>query len=135
LSRLQRFASLTEAASHVHFIRHPEPSLIQGLDFYWHPHFQEPISANLMAAMAAEIPAIAVYGEGTDEIIRHQETGFAVNFGARDEFARWTKFLIEKPNESKTMARQGRELVERSFPSKSMVDDYIAFYERKIKSI
>ena len=85
--------------------------------------------------MAAEIPAIAVYGEGTDEIIRHQETGFAVNFGARDEFARWTKFLIEKPNESKIMARQGRELVERMFPSKSMVDDYIAFYKRKITSI
>ncbi|MDB2525436.1 glycosyltransferase family 4 protein [Mariniblastus sp.] len=135
LSRLQRFASLTEAASHIHFIRHPEPSLIQGLDFYWHPHFQEPISANLLAAMAAEIPAIAVYGEGTDEIIRHQETGFAVNFGARDEFARWTKFLIEKPNESKIMARQGRELVERMFPSKSMVDNYIAFYKRKITSI
>jgi len=134
LSRLHRFASLTEAGSHVHFLSHPEPSLIQGLDFYWHPHFQEPISANLMSAMAAEIPSIAVYGEGTEEIIRHQETGFAVNFGARDEFARWTKFLIEKPNEAKILARQGRELVERMFPAKSMVNGYLTLYDRKLKS-
>ena len=134
LNRLQRFAGLTEAANHIHFISHPEPSLIQGLDFYWHPHFQEPNSANLLSAMAAEIPAIAVYGEGTEEIIRHQETGFAVNFGARDEFARWTKFLIEKPEDSKVLAQQGRELVEGAFPGNAMVNSYISLYEQKIKS-
>ncbi|MDA7861583.1 glycosyltransferase [bacterium] len=135
LSRLQRFASLTEAGDHIHFLSHPESPVIQGLDFYWHPHLQEPISGNLMSAMAAEIPSIAVYGEGTEEIIRHQETGFAVNFGARDEFARWTKFLIEKPQESHILAKQGRLLVERAFPIESMINDYLALYDRKLESI
>lgn len=135
LSRLQRFASLTEAGDHIHFLSRPESPVIQGLDFYWHPHLQEPISGNLMSAMAAEIPSIAVYGEGTEEIIRHQETGFAVNFGARDEFARWTKFLIEKPKESLALAKQGRELVERSFPIESMINSYLSLYEGKLKSV
>jgi glycosyltransferase involved in cell wall biosynthesis len=135
LSRLQRFASLTEAGDHIHFLSRPESPVIQGLDFYWHPHLQEPISGNLMSAMAAEIPSIAVYGEGTEEIIRHQETGFAVNFGARDEFARWTKFLIEKPKESLALAKQGRQLVERSFPIESMINSYLSLYARKLKSV
>jgi glycosyltransferase involved in cell wall biosynthesis len=84
--------------------------------------------------MAAEIPSIAVYGEGTQEIIRHQETGFAVNFGARDEFARWTKFLIEKPEESQILVQQGRQLVERAFPVESMVDSYLELYQSKFES-
>lgn len=134
LSRLQRFASLTEAKAHIHFLSHPESSVIQGLDFYWHPHLQEPLSGNLLSAMAAEIPSIAVYGEGTQEIIRHQETGFAVNFGARDEFARWTKFLIEKPEESQILVQQGRQLVERAFPIESMVDGYLELYQSKFES-
>lgn len=134
LSRLQRFASLTEAGDHIHFLSRPESPVIQGLDFYWHPHLQEPISGNLISAMASEIPSIAVYGEGTEEIIRHQETGFAVNFGARDEFARWTKFLIEKPKESLVLAQQGRQLVERSFPIESMINSYLSLYDRKLKS-
>jgi len=82
-----------------------------------------------MSAMANGIPSISVYGPGTKEIIRHQETGFAVNFGARDEFARWTKFLIEKPEQAARLARQGQEFVNAQFTKSTMVDGYLAIYD------
>lgn len=131
LWRLKRFAALTEAKTHIHFLAHPESAetIIAGLDFYWHSHLRDPMSGNLLAAMASGIPVISVYGDGTQEIIRHQETGFAVNFGARDEFSRWTKFLIEKPEPAKQLAQQGQDFVREHFDVATMVDGYLAIYD------
>ncbi len=131
LPRLKRFAALTEAKAHIHFLGHPASpeTIVAGLDFYWHSHFRDPLSGNLLAAMANGIPVISVYGEETKEIIRHQETAFAVNFGARDEFARWTKFLIEKPEQGQKLAQQGQAFVQRHFGTKTMVDGYQAIYD------
>lgn len=131
LRRLKRFAALTEAKSHIHFLGHCElpQQVIAGLDFYWHSHLRDPLPGNLLAAMAAEVPVISVYGEGTKEIIRHQETGFAVNFGARDEFARWTKYLIEKPVAARKLATQGREYAIANFGVEPMVNEYVTIYD------
>jgi glycosyltransferase involved in cell wall biosynthesis len=131
LRRLKRFAALTEAKSHVHFLGQPESAetIVAGLDFYWHSHLLDPLPGNLLAAMADGIPVISVYGEGTREIIRHQETGFAVNFGARDEFARWTKFLIERPEPAQKLARQGQEFVRQHFDVATMVNGYLEIYD------
>ncbi len=122
---LERFASFTEAASHVHFLPPAEAeSLLGGLDVYWHSHLQHPLPSALLCAMASAVPVISVYGPGTEEIILHQQTGFAVNYGARDEFARWTKFLIEKPDAARQLAEQGRSHVLKKFPAAEMVAEY-----------
>ena len=76
--------------------------------------------------MANAIPVISVYGEGTEETILHQQTGMAVNYGARDEFARWTKFLIEKPDAARRLADQGKAHVLEKFPLEKMVSEYLS---------
>ena len=131
LKQLKRFAALTESKAHVHFLGHPESpeQVVAGLDFYWHSHLRDPLSGTLLAAMAQGVPSISVYGSGTKEIVRHQETAFAVNFGARDEFARWTKFMIEKPDAAKKLARQGQSFVQKNFELESMVEAYLRIYE------
>lgn len=131
LARLKRFAALTEAKTHVHFLGHcqsPE-QVIAGINFYWHAHLRDPLSGNLLAAMGTGLPVVSVYGEGTKEIIRPQETGFAVNFGARDEFARWTKFLIEKPEAASKLAKQGKEHALAEFAVEPMVNEYLGLYD------
>ena len=124
---LQRFASFTEAESHVHFLR-PEAAagLLGALDVYWHSHLLHPLPSALLCAMANAIPVISVYGEGTEETILHQQTGMAVNYGARDEFARWTKFFIEKPDAARQLADQGKAHVLEKFPLEKMVSAYRA---------
>jgi glycosyltransferase involved in cell wall biosynthesis len=131
LRRLKRFAALTESKSHIHFLEHPESpnEVVSGLDFYWHSHLDDPLSSNLLSAMAKGIPAISVFGEGTEEIVRPQETGFGVNFGARDEFARWTKYLIEQIEPGKQLARQGREFVCQNFDKQRMIEGYLGIYD------
>ena len=129
--QLKRFAILTEAKPQVHFLDHPHSpdEIIAGLDFYWHSHLRDPLSGNLMAAMAHGIPAISVFGPGSEEIVRHQETGFAVNFGARDEFARWTKYLIEQQDSGQRLANQGQSFVQANFKESKMIDGYVGVYD------
>ena len=131
LKQLKRFSALTESKAHIHFLGHPESpeQVVAGLDFYWHSHLRDPLSGNLLAAMAQGVPAISVYGPGTEKIVRHQETAFAVNFGARDEFARWTKFMIEKPDEARKLARQGQSFVRQHFELEAMVESYLEVYD------
>jgi len=74
--------------------------------------------------MANAVPVISVYGDGTQEAILHQQTGMAVNYGARDEFARWTKFLIEKTDAARQLADQGKAHVLETFPLEEMVSAY-----------
>ena len=122
---LQRFTSFTEAESHVHFLPPEEAEgLLGALDVYWHSHLLHPLPNPLLCAMANAIPVISVYGEGTEETILHQQTGMAVNYGARDEFARWTKFLIEKPDAARQLADQGKAHVLEKFPLEEMVAGY-----------
>lgn len=131
LRQLKRFAALTESNSRIHFVGHPESpeQMVNGLDFYWQSHLRDPVSGNLLSAMSQGIPAISVLGEGTESVIRHQETGFAVNFGARDEFARWTKYLIEQTDSAEQLAEQGQEHVIAQFDESKMVDAYIRVYD------
>ena len=128
--RLERFAFQTEAGDHIHFIDSEVHSfdLIPGLDFFWQSHLNEPLPSAMHHAMQNDVPIVSVFGPGTKELLTPQETGFAANFGARDEFARWTKFLLEKPDEARQLAEQGRASVEGKFPVAEMVDGYRELY-------
>ncbi len=127
---LNRFAGFTEAQTHVHFLPPEEAvGLIGALDVYWHSHLLYPLASPLLSAMASAVPVISVFGEGTQEIILHQQTAMAVNYGARDEFARWTKFLIEKPDAARQLAEQGKAHVLEKFLLEQMVSAYRALFD------
>ncbi len=130
--RLERFAFQTEAGHHVHFIDAEINAieLIPGLDFFWHSHLNEPLPSALCHAMQNEVPVVSVYGPGTSELFTHQESGFATNFGARDEFARWTKFLLELTEQGKQLAEQGRASLAGKFTAESMAGAYRELYAK-----
>lgn len=129
--RLGRFASQTEAGDHIHFVDSEIHAfdLIPGLDFFWQSHMNEPLPSAMHHAMQNGVPVISVYGPGTSASIEHQETGFATNFGARDEFARWTKYLLEQSESGKQLAEQGRASMEGKFPVGEMADGYRVVYQ------
>ncbi|MDB2686909.1 glycosyltransferase [Mariniblastus sp.] len=130
LWRLRKFARQTEARDHVHFLGLPPSpeSYLAAADFYWQSHLQSPLSGPLLAAMAMGLPTISVLGPGTEAIIDHQATGFATNFGARDEFARWTKYLIEQAEPASRLARQGQDHVVNNFAIDPMLQGYLELY-------
>ena len=120
---LLKFAACTEAADHIHFVGLPSTALemVAGADVYWNSHLQTPVPSGMLAAMNFAVPVISVYGAETSPLVLHQETGFAVNVGARDEFARWMKFLIEKPDSARQLAHQGQSHVKDLFDSAMMI--------------
>ena len=89
--RLRKFASQTEAGSHVHILDTPPegqttaietPTVADfflGSDVYWNSSLNTPLASPMLHSMAAGTPVISVLGNGTSDLIRHQETGFAVN--------------------------------------------------------
>ena len=129
--RLERFAHQTEAGHHVHFVDSERCAidLIPGLDFFWQSHLNEPLAPAMAYAMRCSVPVVSVYGSGTSELITHQETGFATNFGARDEFARWTKYLLEQTDSGRQLASQGQDSLSRQFSVEAMVEEYRNVYE------
>ena len=129
--RLKKFASQTEAGHHIHFVdcEMDAVDLIPGVDFYWQSHLREPLSPALMYAMHCGVPAISVYGPGTADVIGHQETGFAANFGARDEFARWTKYLLEQTESGNQLARQGKESLVGKFTVEQTAAGWLQLYQ------
>ncbi|MDB4778035.1 glycosyltransferase [bacterium] len=131
LNRLQRFLRCTAAMTHVHFIGCPTASskILAGLDVYWNSHLQWPSPPALLNAMQFGVPAVSVHGAETDGIVVHQTTGFSVNVGARDEFARWTKYLIEQKEGARQIASQGQQHVRQEFQSGALGDAYLELYE------
>lgn len=132
LSRLKQFLHTTEATAHVHFIGLPEDTteIIGALDMFWHSHLHKSVPNGMLSAMAAGVPVVSVLGEETESLIVHQTTGLGVNLGARDEFARWTKYLIEQPDAARQLSEQGRSHVQRLSPVDTFVESHIAEYEQ-----
>jgi glycosyltransferase involved in cell wall biosynthesis len=127
---LRRFISKTASREHVHFVP-PElvaDDYLAGLDVYWNSQLEEPLPASMMSAMSWQIPVVSVLGFGTSELIQPLQSGLATNLSARDEFARWTKYLIEQPESAQQLALQGKEHVEAMFPTARMIDGYLDLY-------
>ena len=116
----------------MHFIGLPEDTteIIGALDMFWHSHLHKSVPNGMLSAMAAGVPVVSVLGEETESLIVHQTTGLGVNLGARDEFARWTKYLIEQPDAARQLSEQGRSHVQRLSPVDTFVESHIAEYEQ-----
>ena len=132
LSRLKRFLRTTEAVGHVHFLGRLDSAneTIAGLNGFWHSHLHQSMPNGILSAMSAGVPVIGVLGEETESLLVHQTTGLGVNLGARDEFARWTKYLIEQPDSAAQLARQGREHLQELLPLEQFVQAFMDEYEQ-----
>lgn len=130
LNRLRRFLRCTMVRSRVHFVDLPvEPlRVLSGLDVYWNSHLQWPLPISMLNAMQFGVPAISVHGPETEKVIIHQTTGFCVNLGARDEFARWTKYFVEQKDSAKQLSEQGQKHVQQLFPVEPFVEAYLNLY-------
>ena len=136
-TRLRKFASQTEAGSHVHILdTQPREltasDLFTGSDVYWNSSLHTPLASPMLHSMAAGTPVISVLGSGTSDLVRHQETGFAVNFGARDEFARWTKYLIEQTEPANQLRSQGKCYAIDNFPDATLINAYAVLYQNRL---
>jgi glycosyltransferase involved in cell wall biosynthesis len=104
--RLERFARSTEVLPNLHFVDALELVNFRSVDFYWNSISQWE-SAGLLQALSCQVPVVSTYLPGC-ELLRHQQTAMLTELGSRDQFARWTKYLLEHPAAAEQMAAQAR---------------------------
>lgn len=110
---LERFARLTEAAGHVHFLGHPaDPAgIIAASDWYWQSAPSPAGRLPIQLAMSNGVPVTACATGCLADLLQHQATGFWVPTGSRDGFARWAQYLSEQPPQAELLIEQARRAV------------------------
>ncbi len=127
---LKRFGATTASQQHVHFIPTDRSTAndLAALDVYWNAQIESPLQAAMLTAMSLGIPTVSVKAPETEQAILSLTTALGTNYGARDEFARWTKYLLEQPDSAKQIASQGQTHVEQQFPIAAMNEAYRSLY-------
>ncbi len=122
---LHNFVRCTECKSNVHFECDSDATrMIRAADVYWssdrdvaHPH-------GVLESMALRIPVVSVLTSTNADLIRHQQTAMAVDPGRRDQYARWTKFLLEQHTQRDQLVDQAGIFVDANFSLSRMADEY-----------
>ena len=129
--RLNRFLESTEAQSHVHFLGKPRDAeqLVAAADIFWQADLTHALPDAVLLAMAGNVPLVCALGPTTDPVVRHQQTALAVKYKSRDQFARWTKFLLEQSDRVELMTNQARKFVQENFPVEKMVHQFETIYD------
>jgi glycosyltransferase involved in cell wall biosynthesis len=129
---LRTFISNTESERNIHLLPPgaADPSSLYGLDIFWNGQTQHPNPAPMLLAMCNRIPVVSTLAAETAESVLPMRTALATNYGARDEFARWTKFLLEQQHSARNLVEQSQKFVERSFPIETMVGAFREIYAR-----
>ena len=127
---LRNYISKLKCGENVHFLPREQCQMkfVAGLDMYWNCQTIQPASPAIITAMQHEIPVVSVLSEETSDLILPLQSALATNYGSRDEFARWTKYVIEQPESAKQLAAQGKQHVENMLTKHSMVDAYRNLY-------
>lgn len=108
---LQRRCRTLDCRRRVQFMDRLADIAVLGADVYWNPVDAE-FSEGMLTAMSWEVPVVGVLSAAAPNLCRHQQTMLGVVPGQRDQYARWTKFLLERPTDRQHLTRQALELVE-----------------------
>ena len=86
----------------------------------------------LQEAQAAGLPVIATAHGAFPEGILPEKSGFLVTEGDVEALAERLRFLVERPEISPEMGRQGRAFVEQRFDIRRLNRELIELYEKTI---
>lgn len=85
----------------------------------------ESFSRTCLEASAAGLAVIATRCGGPEEIIDHQQTGFLVECGDVESMAERMDWLLNHPEETKTMGDAGRSLIQRRFSRRKATKAFV----------
>ncbi|MEQ1904964.1 MAG: glycosyltransferase [Pirellulaceae bacterium] len=121
--RLQRFARTTESKNNVHFRDDLGDVAINGADCYWNS-LSEAEPEGVLTAMANGIPVVSVIHSLDQDLLQHQRTVLGVERGRRDQFARWTKYVLEQSESIARMTCQAQDYVHRTRRHEIIVEQF-----------
>ncbi len=98
------------------------------------PSETESFGLSALEAMACEVPVIATRVGGLPEVVRDGETGYLVSVGDTEAMAeRALEMLSDQPRRL-AMGERGREWACAQFNTDRVIPQYVALYERVLRS-
>lgn len=89
----------------------------------------EGISNAIMEYMAMNKPVIASAGGGTDEIVKHNHSGFLIKPKSSRELCERIIFLLDNQKIAVEMGKAGRKVIEEEFSLKKMISSFERLYK------
>lgn len=130
--RLSHLIEELNLSKHVRLLgeRRDVPQLLREAGLFVSSSLTEGISLTLLEAMAVGLPIVATRVGGNPEIILDGENGLLVPPGDPGVMARAIISMCQERPRWTTMARVGRERVEREFSAQGMVRNYESQYRQ-----
>jgi glycosyltransferase involved in cell wall biosynthesis len=134
-SALEAQARALGVAERVRFLGHRDdvPDLLAACDVFVLPSRYEGLPLSVLEAMAAARPVVATAIEGTDEIVRHGETGLLVPPAAPSALAEAIRAVLADRALATRMGQAGRARVGREFSMSRMIDEVTGVYDELLE--
>ena len=110
------------------------PYLMQSADFFVLPSVREAFGLVNLEAMVSDLPVIATRTGGIPEIITNEKTGLLVPPGNDQKLAQAIKQLLKSLPLRTKLAKNAKDLVEKSFSARVMAKKYERAYTSVLKS-
>ena len=127
---LQRMVDSGGLTPHLRLLgrRSDMPEVYGAFDLFVLSSHDEGMSNAILEAMATERPVVATDVGGTNEVVRHGQTGLLVPPRDPEPLAAAIAELLATPERWPAMGAQGRAVVEQSFSARAMVRQMEALY-------
>jgi glycosyltransferase involved in cell wall biosynthesis len=97
---------------------HEKDALIKNSDLFILPSYDEGLPISILEALSFMKPVIATNVGGIPRIVKHEQNGFLVEPGNKEQLWEAIKCYIENPKLLKTHGLKGHEIVQDYFPDK-----------------
>lgn len=105
------------------------PQLLEFFDLFVMSSHMEGLCTSLLDAMAMRKPIVATYAGGIPEIVTNEHNGLLVPPRNPSALAEAILALIDDRDKARTLAENGRTVVEQEFSANAMVEKTIKVYE------
>jgi len=127
-------AAKLQIASRVDFVGHVQDmaAFYSSIDIFALPSHREGLPMSLLEAMGAGRAVVATNVGGIPKLITEGETGLLVNAGDVDSLSNAFSTLILDPALRRNMGQKARALIESSYSSSRMANQYLDLYKSLI---
>jgi glycosyltransferase involved in cell wall biosynthesis len=105
---------------------------LQAADWFVNPSHSEGLPRSILEAAAAGLPIVATDVGGTAEIIQDQQSGLLIKKEEEERLKERLASLIKDQNLSRTLGREARKNIEKTFDWKKINQSYIDLFQQLI---
>lgn len=115
-------------------LRHDISNILKSIDLFVLPTLQESLPQSLLQAMAMEKPVIGTKVGGIGEAIENEVNGYLVEPNNPSALSDAIIKLLQDKEKSRTMAIEGRKIVQQKYTIESMCEKMFDLYSSLLKA-